>query len=237
MAVAFVQAIAGPTEADASVSVSFGTLPTIGNRIIVAVAGRGNFGTADMSVSDNQGHTYSTANTVSEPTARTTGLYYCDVTTSSGTFTVTVTNAAEGWADPYTLCGAAEFSGVGALDQTTTPASSFGGTHDTGNLGASSASGSLEVACCYRDSATALAVDSFTPAYSNATNNTTLSMGLCFSYRELTSSTNVGCTWGSSGADWTAVGATFAASGGGGATYVPPTIRVPLAAVNRAGSW
>lgn len=74
-----------------TLNVSFDSLPTIGNRVVACVVG------ADpVSVSDNQGHGTYTADSPGDESNFYTQIASVVVTTSSGTFTVTLTSTYGG---------------------------------------------------------------------------------------------------------------------------------------------
>jgi hypothetical protein len=190
MAVAYVQAVAAPAEGDGSVSASFGSLPTIGNRVFVAAGASGQFGTGNIAVSDNQGHSYTQVLGTTEDFGFGAQLHYCDVVTSSGTFTITVANSS-GFS-PSTAFLAAEFSGVGAVDQSVL--NSGVNVSATGDLSGSSAAGCLELAYIVENVAVVTTVDSVSPAYTSVASESS-GWTQDLSYRILTGSTNVGCSW------------------------------------------
>jgi hypothetical protein len=101
---------------------SFATLPTVGNTVIVSAE---TYNTT-MTAADNQSNSYSTANHIqSDDTHRHAYLFYAPVTTSSGTFTVTVEVAA----NSFIIVHIYEFSGLNnasLLDQTSTGKSDSG---------------------------------------------------------------------------------------------------------------
>jgi len=93
MAFSFVQGPVAVQGDDAtSVNVSFASLPAIGSLVVVTAAV---FGTPTLSVSDNQGHTYTEiAQLNNVPNTKRLAVWYVVVTASSGIFTVTVTISA-----------------------------------------------------------------------------------------------------------------------------------------------
>lgn len=98
---------------------SFGTLPTSGNAVIVAVNLREAFSTITVGVTDNQGNTYSQVASGGPfgGTASETYLFWCSsIGASSGTFTVTATFNSS---PDVQIVGLMEVSGLsGSVDQT-----------------------------------------------------------------------------------------------------------------------
>src|SRR5436190_5409787 len=211
--ITLVQAIDPASEADTAVTASFGTLPTIGNLIVVAIGMEGQFATATSSVTDNQGHTYTKAVGTTEPAAWVSSLWYTVVTASSGTFTITATNGSTGSAK--TAFGAGEFSGAsGTVDKSVANSTGgFGAPQSTGNLSGTAAAGALEIATCFdARSGIPLVVDSLSPGYTTVANDATV-VALDMSWRKLVSGTNVGSSWTGAGFDWRASAVTFLPGG------------------------
>lgn len=108
------------SNAPASVAQSFNTLPTVGNYAVVLVSGVGTGGGTPvvLAISDNQGNTYTLANTryqidVADTAELLAEMYTAPINTSSGTFTITLTT--DGTAN-YTVT-IVEVRGLGAEDQ------------------------------------------------------------------------------------------------------------------------
>lgn len=101
---------------------SFPSLPTVGNTVIVSAE---TYNTT-ITIADNQGNTYSTVGEIqSDDTHRHAYLFSAPVTTSSGTFTVTVTLAA----NSFIVLHIYEWSGLdnaSLIDQTSTGKSDSG---------------------------------------------------------------------------------------------------------------
>lgn len=70
-------------------SLSFSSLPAVNNTVLVRVGGTG-AGAVSPTCSDNQGNTYTQSYFVQDGTNEWVAEFYAKVTTSSGTFTVTV---------------------------------------------------------------------------------------------------------------------------------------------------
>ena len=87
MAITHVVTEANATGSGPSVSKSFASLPTVGNRVIAVVR---NGGSDDGTVSDNQGNTW-TKHEATPQSFNRISIWSAPVVTSSGTFTVTVT--------------------------------------------------------------------------------------------------------------------------------------------------
>lgn len=87
MAITHVVTEANATGGSPSVSKSFASLPTVGNRVIAVVR---NGGSGDGTVSDNQGNTW-TKHEATLQSFNRISIWSAPVVTSSGTFTVTVT--------------------------------------------------------------------------------------------------------------------------------------------------
>lgn len=123
MSFAFVQKTT-PSAIDpgGSLAVSFPSLPTVANAVIVVAVTEGT-----PAISDNQGNTYTILRSLG--TGLIITVWATSVVTSAGTFTVTVTNGAT---HPAIMIFAYEYSGFGGLPAVDTSNSAstgaFGGT-------------------------------------------------------------------------------------------------------------
>lgn len=112
MALARVQAASNVGVAAAtSFTITFSTLPTIGNGLIIQAVGTSAIIFPSGGCTDNQGNTYVLAVTQAHSgTGCIVGIYYCSkITNSSGTFIITINH---GTSQNYSGV-AVEFSGVG----------------------------------------------------------------------------------------------------------------------------
>lgn len=133
-----------------STSGSFSTLPAVGNTVVVLVSRSGSAG-ATISVSDNQGNSYTKA--VESPnvsTCNTSSIWYANVGTSSGTFTVTATNSGSAGSS-YISAVALEYSGLASsslVDQTASNSGTGVGTLSSGSITTTNANDLLIGVCC-----------------------------------------------------------------------------------------
>lgn len=133
-----------------SASGSFGSLPTVGNMVVVLVSRSGSSG-ATLSVSDNQGNTYTKAvESATVGPCNTSSIWYAPVGTSSGTFTVTVTNTGTAGSS-YISATALEYSGLASssvVDQTNSNSGTGIGTLSSGSITTTNADDLLIGVCC-----------------------------------------------------------------------------------------
>lgn len=231
MAVAFVQATATIREAGFSGTDagSFGSLPAVGNHVIVGIAlydaDAGTHGIA--TVTDNQGNSYNEDAEATEVGGgnSSASLYSTKVATSAGTFTITVDPAVA--TGLYIAWAAVEFSGLDAtthLDRT--------GANEESS-GASDASVTASASNTTADGvAVAVAALSFgdidlnigdTPptGYTNIAveEDANSYMGMSFVYKIYSSSETSAAAWvhdNESQFGWAAAIATYKAAAGGG---------------------
>lgn len=119
-----------------SASTSFSSTPTVGGTVLVTGTYSPSFGTppTGVSITDNQGNTYSVLRSVSSIGDSGAFIGYAAIGTASGTFTVTAT-VTGGSADAGVMVSAQEWSGLdntGLLDQQGAATLAFGtGTDQT----------------------------------------------------------------------------------------------------------
>lgn len=214
MALAFVRsATLSKGGGSATRAVSFSSLPatTGGPLIVVFIDTYNNTGPPIVSVADNQGNTYTLANSIQHDSELYyTYIYYCVPTTSSGTFTVTVTMTSS----CFMAVGASEFSGaagtedVGAADH---------GASTTTATGAMNPTGTCLYVDCIGQSQTYSAMDPVTGTalYDDATAD----FGWAAQYYIGSGSQNLSWTRDPTGS-WTAVGATFNEAAGGARKWI-----------------
>lgn len=106
------------TEGDTSVNVSFSSTPTSGRYVVVCAnvqSAHQDLGT--ISASDNQGNTYTARYTYTSANRRKHIYFTAPISTSSGTFTVTVSvSDMEAWAGTRIKFSISEASGLDSAD-------------------------------------------------------------------------------------------------------------------------
>lgn len=232
MALTRVQAT-GKVVADsvASIALTFSTLPTVGNGLVVLVTGyNGTYLTT--SCSDNRSNTYQRATTLSLGPV-SVAIYSCaSVATSVAPFTVTV---AAGTA--YYVATAIEVSGVGSglvLDQTATASAGASTSASTGTTPALTAAEELVVSVCSLGNTVAsLTVDAVSPAWTQEAEELNFSLHAVgeSDSRIVTSAigTTQSCGWTlASSVGWAGTIATFKASGVAAVETVQPFVWGPL---------
>lgn len=169
-----------------SVSTSFSTTPTVGGTVLVTGTYSPSFGTppTGVSITDNQGNTYSVLRSVSSIGDSGAFIGYAAIGTASGTFTVTAT-VTGGSADAGVMVSAQEWSGLdntGLLDQQGAATLAFGtGTDQTVTAsGANSAADRVVIGVlASRNSASISSVQNSPPitGYTNIYSRLTVSFG------------------------------------------------------------
>lgn len=123
-----------------SYPLTLGTLPAVGNLLVVCVSSY-SFVTGDVTVADNQGNVYTKRASVGANTYAAISIWTAPVTTSGGTFTVTITMPSTGASnEQFSSAIAIEVSGQAAsfLD-------AYGASTGTGTAAAATAMGDLTV--------------------------------------------------------------------------------------------
>ncbi len=230
MAISVLQKTSANGGGAATQAVSFGSLPSTGNSVVVAVACRTNFNQYSCAVTDNQsGNVYTqlaVAQTVSS-SGSNTFIFWCpSITSPSGTFTVTATfSVTSGSGNPSGQAVAImEVSGLGSsVDQTGSFGASSSATSGSVTAGgANTSSNELVVAACAEGNYSGSATNILDPANSGYTSwalvdTGSLGTGFEASYKIISGpeTSSAAWTWTPSTL-WSAVIATIAAAGGGG---------------------
>jgi len=173
MALSHIQTTAKHTaDASSSLSITFATLPTVGNGLIVCINKWGGFEAA-LTCTDNQGgsNTYSSVavktNISGNNEAR---LFLCPaVAASSGTFTITITAASGG---PYWVGAAIEVGGLSGGSLTTDQTVTASGNSATPATGTTAALTKTEVFVVAQHAVSiaqaSITVESVSPAWTQA---------------------------------------------------------------------
>lgn len=200
------------TSTAGTITASFGSLPAIGSLIIVGVRGTGSANWADGDVTDNQGNNYDLA--IVNNAASDVAIFYTVVTTSSGTFTVSVNPAALG--NTQMTAGAVEYSGLWnqatCVDQTLAQTNASSTAAGTGTTGSLSATGEVVAAVMAAAlTATSITVETVSPAWSEEYEELSVTFGPGeFDTRVVSSTAGQACNWtlGEAHSSFTAI-ATF----------------------------
>lgn len=217
-----------------SASTSFSTTPTVGGTVLVTGTYSPSFGTAPtgVSITDNQGNTYSVLRSVSSIGDSGAFIGYAAIGTASGTFTVTAT-VTGGSADAGVMVSAQEWSGLdntGLLDQQGAATLAFGtGTDQTVTASGANAAADRVVigVLSSRNSASISSVQNSPPitGYTNIYSRLTVGFGEpggLAAYKVVSATETSSVNWGevTGGGFISALQlATFVVAAGGGTTH------------------
>jgi len=226
MAIAYVkQTPQGTLSGGDSTTMSFGSLPSAGNFIVVGIS-NWDAGSTDqaLAVSDNQGNTYYEAITSDESGDAVASIWYAyNIGSPTGTFTVTINPAGT---DDYLAACAAEFSGLTTTDPKDVTVKSIG-TNTSPVCGPTATTNQADelVIAVVQVSASDPTVGLDVPATTGYTNieveqDSSGIQGLSMDYKIVSSTGTQSAAWGTLDATpsggWAGVIATFKAAGGGG---------------------
>lgn len=210
-------------DADGVVPISFGSLPSTGNAVIVAFQGyQSGITLSSNAVTDNQGNTYTRATAWVQSSDYGVGIYHClNVTGSTGTFTVTLTGGGTGVCQG--ILTVLEFSGLSSFDGAASTGSGLGSPTVTYAV---VGSGAVQVGACLANaSQSSITVDTLSPAWTEEAEQLSVSYmpGEIDSRIADIGSGNFTAAWtpSSAAAVWAAAVAVYSAASTGVASTLP----------------
>lgn len=227
----------GRVQSGASATLTFGSLPEVGNLILVMVEGFTQVGNGwdAGDVTDNQGHTYALAITRSHSNSNPcAAIYYTVVATSSGTFTITLNQTA---GSDWTAGSAVEYAADTSWDSGSCLTQSAGATGTgtaiaTGSTAGSAAADEVAVAVCGIGATQAsITVESVSPAWVEEHEELSWTQYVPGegNTRVLTGSGTQSASWtAASSGNWAAVVATFQQVAAGGGSQVNSDVNTQI---------